>query len=280
MNEMLINGCPSHLVSAQDRGFQYGDGLFETIRCVQGKLQFWQQHFERLQQGGAKLNITIPSQETVLQDIRTLYRQDLADCVFKITVTRGETERGYLYPERIKSNRVVQMSAASCYPEEYYSTGIALTCCAHPISVNPALAGIKHLNRLDNVMARHELDKRFQEGLMLDHEGKVIEGTMSNLFAVKQGVLFTPELSGCGVDGIIRRRILALCEQLKLRVNITCLDKQALLQADELFVCNSLIGIWPVISLDEKHYDSKQTADMLAAELDKVSQQHAVAVNA
>ena len=127
--------------------------------------------------------------------------------------------------------------------------------CRHRLPDNPPLAGVKHLNRLDQILARAEWqDDGIQEGLMQDQKGHVIEGVMSNLFLVSEGVLFTPDLSRCGVAGIVREIILQLADQQHIPVRITDLDIQAVLQADELFVCNSVLGIWPVRQLEERHW--------------------------
>ena len=130
-----------------------------------------------------------------------------------------------------------------------------LRVCKTPLGLNPALAGIKHLNRLEQVMARAEWDDtNIAEGLMLDVAGHVIEGTMSNVFCVRQDTLFTPDLTHCGVEGITRERVLKTAGRNGLEAVVTQLGLADIRQADEVFICNSLIGIWPVRRLAEKSW--------------------------
>ena len=112
---------------------------------------------------------------------------------------------------------------------------------------NSVLAGIKHLNRLEQVLARSEwTDSSIAEGVVLDHEENVIEGTMSNVFYIKGKTLYTPELSACGVDGIIRRKVITLATELHLEICINKISLKSLMDADEIFMCNSVIGVWPI----------------------------------
>jgi len=120
---------------------------------------------------------------------------------------------------------------------------------------NPELAGIKHLNRLEQVLARNEWTDDFQEGLMLDTESNVIEGTMSNLFLINQSGLLTADLSQCGIEGVIRQRIMAWAYQNDIPCSLNKhLRLEDVFAADALFICNSVIGIWPVKQLENMTY--------------------------
>ena len=127
--------------------------------------------------------------------------------------------------------------------------------CATRLCHNPLLAGIKHLNRLEQVLARREWDEpSIGEGLLLDVDGRLVEGTMSNLFLVRGQMLLTPDLRRCGIAGIMRSIILEQAERQSLAAEIRSLEAADLQAADEVFLCNSLIGIWPVIAVDDRTY--------------------------
>ena len=238
-----------------DRGLHYGDGLFETIACVEGSLQLWDEHIERMQNAAKKLSIESIAINNFKQDVLAILKQhSINNCVVKLMLTRGQGQRGYQSPSPQKTTRIVVIGDLPQYSDEFNSHGIKACFCQHPISKNSALAGIKHLNRLDNVLARNEWRDEYQEGLMLDDSNNIIEGTMSNIFAVRNKQLFTPSLEHCGVDGIIRRQILSIAQEQAIEIIIADIKKEELNEMDELFVCNSLIGIWPVNSLGEANY--------------------------
>lgn len=255
INHITINGIACRHLSVMDRGLHYGDGLFETIACVDEKLQFWDEHIERMHHGAGKLGIATTAIDYFNDDVLALLQAHrISNCTIKLMLTRGVSERGYRSPSPQKVSRIVLLSALPKYPDEYFTQGINCCFCRHPLSQNSALAGIKHLNRLDNVLARNEWQNEYQEGFMLDDAGHVIEGTMSNVFAVKNRELFTPALSHSGVDGIIRQQILAIAPALNIETHIVDINKQQLQEMDEIFACNSLIGIWPVTALAESRY--------------------------
>jgi len=171
--------------------------------------------------------------------------------VLKLMVTRGSGGRGYRQPPQIQATRLLSLYPFPDHPLHYQTQGVALRFCQQRLAINPSLAGIKHMNRLEQILARAEWqDNDIQEGVMLDYNDHVVEGTMSNLFMVKDGGLFTPELSQCGVAGIARELILELSQQNNLSCQETVLYKAAFLWADEIFITNSLIGVWPVNRLD------------------------------
>lgn len=249
----LINGQPSEVIDIQDRGLQYGDGLFETIRLHQGQPQFWNAHMHRLQRGCDVLKLAFPGGAALQTDVETLCRGSL-NGTLKVIVTRGVGQRGYR-AMNTQPNRIV-----SFYPWQPSSSAATnpklLTICEQRLGINPVLAGIKHLNRLEQVLARAEWDDEFDEGVMLDVNGNVIEGTMSNLFLISRGKLITPELTRCGVAGIMREQILIEAAKLKIPTQIRNVPTAELMQAEEIFVCNSLIGIWPVGKLQHHVFAS------------------------
>lgn len=275
---ILINGQPAEQISVLDRGFQYGDGLFETLLLVNGQPQHWSRHMARLMSGCERLGLVAPDLDCLRAEAESLSRDfgageaesagEGAQAVLKITVTRGCGGRGYAatnVAENAATNaqeptRVLTLSPAPEFPESHATQGVRLRLCAMRLGHNRALAGIKHLNRLEQVLARAEWDDpEIAEGLLLDNDNNVIEGTMSNLFCVQaiegaKPMLLTPDLSRCGVRGVMRDRILDAAAQLDIPHRETNLQLSDLQQASELFISNSLIGIWPVRQFREQRY--------------------------
>lgn len=253
---ILINGESKEHIEISDRGFQYGDGLFETIEIRGGKAIVLERHLERLSSGCQRLNIPFPGAELLGLEARTLCRRySAARVVLKIIVTRGSGGRGYRQPDVIQPTRVLSLHPYPDYPGNYPEQGIVARFCTTRLGLNPTLAGIKHLNRLEQVMARSEWnDPTIQEGLMLDANDHVIEGTMTNLFYIKNNSLYTAALTHSGVAGIVRRIIMTLSADHGLSVIEQEFTKDELLSADEAFVCNSIIGIWPIRQIGTAHF--------------------------
>jgi len=244
----LINGIEQTTINVRDRGFQYGDGLFETIAYKNNQLQLWDAHLARLQLGCERLMLNAVDEAQWLADIKNLQLSD--DAVIKLSISRGVSGRGYVYNDDQPVTRVTASYPMPDYPQSN-SQGIKAIFCKTPISINSALAGIKHLNRLDNVLARNEWhDSDIGEGLMVDNQGHIIEGTMSNVFCVLGDELYTPALEQCGVAGVMRQQVIELAQALNIAVNIVDISKPNFLQMDGLFITNSIIGIWPIKELE------------------------------
>ncbi len=268
---ILVNGISTELIAVADRGLQYGDGLFETIAVNNGQLQFWQPHMQRLKLGCERLAIPAPDQQQLLKEARQLIKQQ-SHCIIKIIISRGQGGRGYRPPQDCQPSRIISCHAWPDYPVDMQTKGVALRYCETPLAVNPALASIKHLNRLEQVMARNEWrSPDIFEGLMLDLNGNVVEGTMSNLFFVNAEGLCTPDLSQAGVKGVMRDQVLAMVESLAIPVQIGHYNKTALNQVDELFICNSIIGIVPVCQLAGRELQAGRVTQRLIVELEQAS---------
>lgn len=254
---MLINGISRVQVSAFDRGFQFGDGLFETLAVRNSQPLLWSRHLDRLSLGAKKLGIKLPDPSVLWQEsIEEINRLGCSNSVLKIIITRGESKRGYAAPTSCSVTRCISVTPAPSFPDSFLSTGIRLRFCLTQLSISPQLAGIKHLNRLEQVLGRSEWDDpNIAEGLMADPDGNIIEGTMSNLFMVKNKQLYTPDLARSGIAGIIRDLVLESAEELGIDVRKVNIMKQDLLNAQALFVTNSVIGLWPVASLEDTTYD-------------------------
>ena len=247
----LVNGSFNQAISPFDRGFSYGDGVFRTIKIIGGLPQNWPQHYQKLVADCAAINIVCPSAELLMSDLSQLFLTDAETeylpAVAKIIITRGEGNRGYTPPAITAPMRVVLKSDMPDYPESRFSEGVTLTICETRLSAQPKLAGIKHLNRLENVLARMEWhNPDIAEGIMLDMRGNVIECTAANIFARFGTTLLTPDLQQCGVAGITRQRVLDLASTLSLQPLVETFDLEKLYQADEVVICNSLFGAWQV----------------------------------
>lgn len=252
MVSVLINGQEQDHISIQDRGLTYGDGLFETILVRSGRPVFLQQHLQRLSHGCQRLNIPRADSSALHQDIHRVIPPGHGG-VIKIILTRGPGERGFTPPDSPRPTRIVQFQPPG--HADASRSGISMRLCTTRLARQPILAGIKHLNQLERVLARAEWrDPGIQEGLMLDSDGLPIEGTMSNLFVVKQDQILTPDLSHCGVAGIIRQTILDHAADHALNTAIKRLSLDDVTHADEVFVSNSVMPVWPVVRFGNAAY--------------------------
>ena len=261
--QFLINGRSDIAISPMDRGFAYGDGVFRTLRVEQGTPDCWVLHYKKLVEDCNVLRIVCPSADLLLADIERLFVPG-EDATAKIIISRGEGERGYAVPVLAQPTRVVIKAPFPHYPETNFNEGVWLHLCKLRLSHQPQFAGIKHLNRLENVMARMEwTDNSISDGLLLDEQDRAIECTMSNLFARFGKRLVTPDLSLCGVAGITRGRILEAAPQLGLSPKVADLSLDELMQADEIITCNSLYGSWQVIALNHQNWQPQGMAKQL-----------------
>ncbi len=248
----LVNGIAGAAVSVRDRGLAYGDGVFRTFRLHAGMPVLWQRQYAKLAHDCAALRIVCPAAAVFEQDL-ALIAGNAPDCVVKIIVTRGNSARGYALPAETMPTRVVMSSALPQYPSRYQEHGVRVHLCHIRLALQSKLAGIKHLNRLENVLARAEWsDAEIAEGLMCDADDNVIGGTMSNLFISSGGGLVTPLLTRCGVSGVMRGLITDLAQKHNIPLQAANVSIDQLLAADEVFVVNSVIGLWPVAALDRR----------------------------
>ncbi|WP_163833904.1 aminodeoxychorismate lyase [Spartinivicinus ruber] len=242
-----LNGEVVATLPATDRGLHYGDGLFETIRVENNQPVWWLQHLERLLKGCRCLSIVIES-GVVEQELKAFITSQIASHgIVKLMVTRGSGGRGYNSTGANHPNRLLLWYPLPKYPVSYFLQGIKLYDCQTRLGQQPVLAGLKHLNRLEQILARQEwTDNQFAEGLMLDLNQHIVEGTMTNIFWVAESEVQTPALTYSGVAGVCRQFVLEQAAQLGLTVKPGEYKVAALARAKEVFVCNSVIGVWPV----------------------------------
>lgn len=267
---LLVNGVapanPAEAIAVNDRGLNYGDGLFETALLRKGAVRFLQSHLHRLRDGCERLGIAWPGDEQLTLEIAGV--SEAADeGVLKIIVTRGAGGRGYRPSSSVQATRIVAL-----YPLPEHSTESTFTVrwCALRLSRNAMLAGMKHLNRLEQVLAQREWsDEAIGEGLMLDTEGELVCGTASNVFIVRNGVLLTPDLRFCGVRGVMRSQVLRMAAELRLQFNEEPLWPHDVESATEIFVTNAVRGIRAVTALESLRWDVGPVAQRLIRELDR-----------
>jgi 4-amino-4-deoxychorismate lyase len=247
---MLVNGSAEGIISPLDRGLAYGDGLFESIRFIGTNAPLWQRHMQRLDESCRRLHMPAPNVAQLLDEAISVTR-DLPHAVVRITLTRGVGERGYALPVSPSVTRIVAAFAAAVVPAENYAQGVRVRVCELRLAEQPLLAGIKHLNRLEQVLARAEWsDPAIAEGLLCDSDGRVICATMANVFAVIDGALLTPLVDRCGVAGVARAEVLQAFPQ----AHISDIPLNALQRADEIFLTSSVRGIVPVSLLGDRVY--------------------------
>lgn len=249
-----INGQISGKISARDRGLMYGDGLFETFAFRQNKFELKELHLERLVEGCKRLRIPI-SLHLIKNELAEFQHKltslGVSQAVVKLIITRGIGSRGYGIHDCGEPTRIIMNDLWPIAFESLDKDGVEIRLCETRISRSIDLAGLKHLNRLEQVLARSEWDNpAIVEGLLMDEQENLIEGTYSNLFIVNaKSEIQTPSLQYSGVAGVMRRNIMEnIAPKLGLTVSPTLIDRQQLASANEVFLTNSIIGILPVIS--------------------------------
>jgi 4-amino-4-deoxychorismate lyase len=259
MSRWYKDGCRIDAVAVDDRGLQYADGLFETVAIRCGKPRLWLLHADRLQTGCRRLGISLPAGDNLLQALQAVIGADEGgskDALLKIIVTRGLGERGYAPPQNTSPTILFGLFERTRHDALRYQRGVTIRFCSARMASQPQTAGIKLLCRLDQVRARAEWrDPGIAEGLMLDQQGSVVSGTMSNLFIVRDAGLITPEITDCGVSGVMRQHILALAAAHNVPFAARRISSVDVKTADEVFLCNSQFGIWPVSGCGERRYD-------------------------
>lgn len=249
---VLHDGQPCTTQTAHSRALHYGDGVFRTMLCHEGQLVDWRLHWDKLSNDCAALRLDLPTEGNMLDDLHRLTAGHRA-AALKIIVARRAGPRGYRPSGRTAERWMYAYPAPAAQPADY-RRGIVVTVSDVTLSEQPLLAGVKHLNRLDQVLASDGWPDNVAEALMRRADGALVCGTRSNLFVVRDGVLLTPSLDRCGVAGIMRRKILDCAQSMNVSTQETDIHLPELLSADEAFVCNALIGIWPLRRLQARHW--------------------------
>ena len=256
-----------------DRAAAYGDGLFETIAIRDGEPRFWPLHVARLQSGCLLLGIPCPSDEALRADLGSAIDGSTISVEYataKLVVSAGNGPRGYRRDPAADAIVRVGIFPAAVLATTQYREGVATRLCATRLAAQPQLAGIKSLNRLEQVLARSEWSEPdIFEGLMLDTDKRLICGTMSNVFIATQSSLATPAITRCGVSGIMRRHVLRLLQDAGIDCVVRDIQVDELASADEVFLTNSQFGILPLRQCADLQWNvgaiTQQAQKLLAA---------------
>jgi 4-amino-4-deoxychorismate lyase len=269
---ILVDGRDQGWIPVGDRGLHYGDGLFETIRIRDEKPCLWNRHWARLCLGAGRLGLPLPPAERLMGEARRAVA-GLDEGILKLIITRGAGGRGYRPPSTPKPRRILLSYAGIPEDPSLEVRGVSVRYCKTPASVNPHLAGIKHLNRLDAVLARHEWDDPdIAEGLMREEGGAIVGGTMTNLFLWDGIGLSTPLVNRSGIAGTVRGLVL----ELATRHGIPCVERSITADNVEraigLFLTNARIGVWPVCRLGGQTFDPDHLPGQLLGAIRQAAQ--------
>jgi 4-amino-4-deoxychorismate lyase len=265
-----INGRRRTVIDHRDRGFQYGDGLFETMRVRRSTVRLLDYHLDRLYEGCRRLKIVAPAAPVLRSELVSRAARR-AEGVLKLIVTRGIGPRGYRPSGLERCTRVISTHGLPRIASQPGAVRVRI--CRTRLGANPCLAGLKTLNRLESVVARGEWrDARIWEGLMRDSEGDIVCGTMSNFFVTRGSLLMTPLLDRCGISGVMRRWILEQAPSFGLRPVEARLRWKDLGEAEEAFLSNAIVGVVSVAIIQHgtqrMEFKHAETAHRLRARLE------------
>lgn len=250
MGDWYQHGIRIDSVPVDDRAAQYGDGVFETIAVRDAAPRFWELHVRRLALDCEKVGLVMPPPSILLRDLENALARTTVNtgfCIAKLVISCGGSERGYQRAAGVPANSRIGIFADTPLPEDDYAAGVAVHLCDTIVASQPRLAGVKSLNRLDQVLARCEWSQPgIFDGLMCDDDGNLVCGTRTNLFIVRENHIETPQLDRCGVAGIMRRCIINLLGENNINVTEMVIGCEEIASFDELFLCNSQVGVVPV----------------------------------
>lgn len=250
----LFNGAVLQTNLAFNRGLHYGDGVFRTLLRYDSCWIDWPAQMAKLREDAARIGLTAPDPALLLGEAESLCFTQ-AGATLKILLWRENCGRGYSSESDVAERLLLRYDVAQ-FPLTYWTQGVRAFLSPVTMATQPRLAGIKHLNRLEQVLASRDWPQEMQEGILLSTPGKLVCGTRSNLFWLARGQLFTPDLSECGVSGVMRGRIFQLAQQMEIEIKTGSYAPQDLLDADEAFVTNSLIGLWPLRQFETRNWNA------------------------
>jgi len=260
MSGWFRNGELVRDVSIDDRAFQYGDGLFETIAIRGGQPRLWGYHMDRLEQGCERLGITMPERRSLRETLDKAVIASAEDTAYgtaKIIVSSGISQRGYARVQPSDARTLVGIFSATPIIAQTYRDGVETRLCSTRLALYSATAGLKTLNRLEQVLARCECEQDGTfEGFTLDADDRLICGTMSNVFIVANKSIITPALDRCGVEGVMRRHTIETLQKSNTLVDIRDISLDEFRQSDEVFLTNSQFGILPVRRCGDRLWQS------------------------
>ena len=254
----LINGLEQEMLPASDRATQFGDGCFTTARILDGGVCLLGAHILRLQKACEALLIPFSQWDILENEMRRLASE-------KVIISRGSGGRGYSGSACQHPARILSVSDYPSHYAHWREEGVVLALSPVRLGRNPMLAGIKHLNRLEQVLIRTHLEQtEAGEALVLDSEGYITECCAANLLWRKGSDVFTPSLEQAGVNGIMRQFCLQQLARAGFRVVEVNAKEEALLAAEEVVICNALMPVVPVRAYDRKSWSSRELFQFLA----------------
>lgn len=259
-----INGNAEQYLPVSDRSVQFGDGCFTTARVVQGRIVWLERHIQRLQRAAQQLLLPDVDWSQLRAEMERA-AQGRDEGVVKAVISRGSGGRGYSTEGCQQPVRIVMQADYPRHYSRWRQDGISLTLSPVPLAQNRWLAGIKHLNRLEQVLIRTHLERAgADEALVLDTSGALVECCAANLFWRKGQQVFTPDVSLAGVDGVARQHIMACLQTSAFTVQVVCEPPETLADADEVLVCNALMPMIPVNQAHNWCYRSRELYDFLS----------------
>ncbi len=249
----LVNGGPPSTSLMVSRALHYGDGVFRTLLRFEGRWLDFDRHYVKLVQDCRALDLDPPHVGQLQAELEALGGGRATPQIGKVILCRTGGGRGYTPQGRV-SDRLLLRYPAPRFSASNYQEGIAVFRSPVTLAVQPLLAGVKHLNRLENVLASRHWPPQAQEALMCSASGQLICGSKSNLFWVEGQTLVTPRLNHCGVAGVMRSKLLDLARSLGIACNQVEAPFERLLAASEAFVCNSVIGLWPLRRVEHHRF--------------------------
>lgn len=268
---MLINGKQSNQITASNRGLAYGDGFFSTIKVKLGEMQLWDLHLTRLQKSAKRLSFPLFNWHALTLELQTFAKQCTIqeEMVIKIILSRGAGGRGYSIDGSNHVDRIISLHALPLRYQQWQHKGIPIIQCDYQLPINKRLAGLKTLNRLDQVLIKQEIEtKKAIDGIVCDNEGNVIEASSANLFIHNEGRWYTPCLKNTGIEGVKRQQILNAAKKHSVDIIKTQINKLDLLNADAICITNALMGIVPVTQYEKHTYKAQHFS--ITAQLKKL----------
>ena len=269
MKDFLINGSNISGLDPFDRGLAYGDGVFRTFKVIDGKPLHWDYHFQTLSYDCEKLGIKLPNEALLLDDIKVLFRMS-GTFIAKWIITRGSSDRGYSIPKNIKPNRILLKNKFTPLPESLYLKGVNLEFSSKKSSSLLQLGATKHLNRLENVLAKQAVTSPSFDAIMLDENDHVNECTSHNILVLFGKQIHMPKHNHAGVSGVSRQIVMDHAQSLGYATIESNISKEQLLKANEIVIINSVNGALPVKQIKNKKWNSLNLAYELNQLLKKI----------
>ncbi|MDQ1237296.1 MAG: aminodeoxychorismate lyase [Wigglesworthia glossinidia] len=249
-----INGIETDKISIVNRSLQFGDGFFTTFPCLNGKIQFLKNHFQRLFLSEKKLLFKRINFSALYAEVK-FASKCISSGIIKIIIIRGNSVRGYKTSQCAEPVRIIILTENYLNFKKIKKKGANLYYSPIKIPRNPLLSGIKHNNKIEQILASIHLEKsKKDEAIILDRKGFIVECCACNIFWRKNNFVFTPSLKYCGVPGIIRKKIINILPKLGYKVIISFFKRHDVILAEEVFITNSIISIIPVRIIDNQHF--------------------------